>query len=83
MFKIKSKPGCPSCENAKALITLLEYGYDEQVYDTPESVASFKHEEGFATFPQIWRRDPATGQDFYIGGFDSLRRAVQELLRWD
>lgn len=75
MFTILSKPGCIYCDKTKALLTLLEFNFEEDSHDTPEEIAEFK-EKGFNTFPQIYR------DGLLIGGFDDLKSVVKEKLQW-
>lgn len=70
-YVIKSKPGCPYCDKAKALIEQTGEQMIEQVYATHLEIANFKG-EGFKTFPQIFHK----GQ--YIGGHDELVRYLAE-----
>lgn len=81
MFKIHSKIGCPYCENAKHLLGLLSFQYEEVLYDTDEKIADFKDMYGpKATFPQIYREN--NGRGFHIGGYDDLVMVMREKLDW-
>lgn len=50
---IKSKPGCPYCDRAKALLEENGIVYQEQKHETLLEIVAFK-EAGFKTFPQIF-----------------------------
>lgn len=66
MFTIHSKPTCPWCDKAKALLSMRGYPYEEITYKTVEEIDNFKA-KGFRQFPQIF--DP---QGKHIGGYEAL-----------
>jgi len=65
MFTIISKPGCPACARAKAMLDARTLPYDEDVRDTEEKVLAFI-EEGHRTFPRVFL------DGTLIGGADDL-----------
>ena len=80
MFTIYSKPQCPYCDQAKALLTSKGLAYTELVLDvgqvkdpakTYTTVAALKQRVPTAqTVPQIFKDDE------HIGGFDNLKRIL-------
>jgi glutathione-dependent peroxiredoxin len=69
---IHTKPGCPHCDRAKALLSDADFTWTEQVYETPEQIAAFKA-RGLLTFPQIYL-DGAL-----VGGADALALFLPEI----
>lgn len=65
-FRVVTKPGCPYCDQAKALIKMKGHTYEEDRRDTPAGLDAFIR-EGFRTFPQIFVDEKL------IGGFDQLK----------
>lgn len=80
MFTIYSKPGCPACDKAKALLQEQNLQYDERVLDVGQpklpSVDYYTVEElkrrvpGARTVPQIFENDAL------IGGYDALQKRL-------
>lgn len=65
-FMVITKPGCPFCDKAKALLSQKGLDYSEDVRDTPEAIETFKA-KGYRTFPQVFE------DARLIGGFDDLQ----------
>ncbi len=61
-----SKPGCPFCAKAKALLTEKGYAFEEIVAGRDATITSVRAMSGKATFPQVF----IGGQ--LIGGSDDL-----------
>lgn len=69
-FKIYSKPNCPYCDKAKALLAQHQAIVCE--FDCSDETNKWAlKSQGFTTVPQIWFGDE------YIGGFDSLEKWVE------
>lgn len=62
---VKSKPGCPFCDKAKALLSENGVVFIEQKHETSLEIGAFKN-AGFTTFPQIFR------DGCQIGGYAEL-----------
>ncbi len=86
MFYIYSKPACPYCDQAKALLEskglayeeiMLDVGQlkqeDKQYIDRTDLLALFP---GARTVPQIVKRVEL--ERTHIGGFDQLRKYLSE-----
>lgn len=77
MFTVYSKPGCPACDNAKALLQSRQLDYEEIILDVGQekdpakrysTVESLKRLVPSArTVPQIFK------DGNLVGGFDSLK----------
>lgn len=66
MFTILTKPGCPSCVNAKALLKRINADFTEINHDTEEKIEEFKA-AGHRTFPRIYE------DGTLVGGFEDLK----------
>lgn len=87
MFKVYSKPSCPFCDQAKALleqkgldfeVIMLDVGQpkiDSKKYITRDELLNLF--PGARTVPQITYEDPEEGQ-VYIGGFTELKKFLDE-----
>ena len=66
---VYSKPLCPSCDKAKALLTQLHYEYTEKIVTKDISLEELFEELGktVRTIPQI------VIDENHIGGFNELR----------
>lgn len=83
MFTIYSKPGCPACDKAKALLQEQNLQYDERVLDVGQpklpGVTYFTVDElkqrlpSARTVPIIFRQ---TGE--LIGGYDALKKHLEQ-----
>lgn len=62
---ILSKPGCPSCVNAKRKLDAIGDAYTEVIHDTEEKIEAFKA-AGHRTFPRVYRDGEL------IGGYEDL-----------
>lgn len=78
MFLVYSKPQCPYCDQAKALLTAKGLPYQEIILDVGQSkeegktympVQAFKEQYPLAkTVPQIFK------DEVHIGGFVELKK---------
>lgn len=73
-YLVYSKPGCPYCDKAKALLDMKGVSWREINLETTEQQASFIDGlQGWRTFPAIFELDTADGKPIrFVGGFDSL-----------
>jgi glutaredoxin len=71
MFWIITKPNCPHCDRAKALLEKEGKPYQAFSYDTHPMLVKVMMVGGLKTVPQIW--DNST----YIGGADELEAYMQ------
>lgn len=64
---IYTRPGCPYCTRAKALLTKKNVEFNEiNAAATPELRAEMQQKSGRNTFPQIFIGD------YHVGGCDDL-----------
>ena len=69
---IYSKPNCPFCNHAKALLEARQVAYEElDVSRDPELLTEMTSRTGGRTFPQI-----VIGEQV-VGGYDDLRALDQ------
>jgi glutaredoxin len=67
-YHVVTRPSCPRCNLAKALISGHGFEYTEEVLDTPMKVAAFKaRQPGARTVPAIFV------EDTLIGGWNELK----------
>lgn len=72
-----SKPSCPNCTKAKALLNKLEIQFEERSFGSgwePEQLFEQCSAEGLPqprTVPQIWL------QGKYVGGYDQLADYIE------
>jgi glutaredoxin len=80
MYEIYSKPNCPYCEQAKALLTSLKLPFTEYIIDVGQVKDPKKT---YVTVDQLKQRVPSAktvpqifkdGQ--LIGGFDALKKQI-------
>jgi glutaredoxin 3 len=64
-FMVITKPGCPFCDKAKAVLEEHGHAYEVDSRDTPESQAAFKA-AGHKTYPRVFE------DGVLIGGYDDL-----------
>ncbi|MET0071989.1 MAG: glutaredoxin 3 [Candidatus Thiodiazotropha sp.] len=70
---IYTKPHCPYCSHAKALLESREITYEElDVTQDPDHLTEMLRRTGGRTFPQIVIGDRA------VGGYDELRALDRE-----
>lgn len=74
--------GCPSCDELKALLTLLKVPFEFHAIERECAARASLRDAGFKTVPQVF-----TPNGTSLGGFSELRRAgaagiayVQELI---
>lgn len=66
MYWIITKPDCPHCDRAKALLEKAGEVYQAFSYDTHPMLVKLMLVSGIRTVPQIWH------DSRYIGGADEL-----------
>lgn len=81
MFTVYSKPGCPACDNAKALLQSKQLDYEEIVLDIGQEKDPSKRYSTIEylkklvpsarTVPQIFK------DGVLVGGFDSLKMHLE------
>ena len=69
---IKSKPDCPYCSMAKAMLAGKGIVFEEQRHETVSEITAFR-QAGFKTFPQIFR------DGHLIGGYDALQAFFSDI----
>ena len=68
MYWIITKPDCPHCDRAKAMLDKKGEGYQAFSYTTHPMLVKLMFVAGLKTVPQIWHNNT------HIGGADDLER---------
>lgn len=74
MFWIITKPDCPHCDRAKALLDKLGMAYMAFSHDTHPMLTKLMLKAGLRTVPQIWHDKD------HIGGADELETYIHNLI---
>lgn len=81
MFTIYSKPACPACDQAKALLTQKGLSYSEIILDVGQPQLEGKVYIGrsdlLAKFPAARTVPQITKDEDYVGGLQELKGLLQ------
>jgi len=73
MFWILTRPNCPHCDRAKAMLDKRGKVYQAFSYETHPMLAKVMAAANMKTVPQIWKDKD------YIGGADELEKYLSHL----
>ena len=83
MLTVYSKTNCPSCVNAKVLLTRYGIDYEEINMDKDQAAKEFIISEGHRQAPQIYKGKDVFVQGGYLGLMKMSEEEVKKLLYGD
>jgi len=78
MITVYSKNGCPRCDEAKRLLEILGYEYQEIRIDQDDEARNFLINEGHKSVPQIYYERTLLVENGYFGLANITAKQIQQ-----